>query len=951
MKRTLPTLLLLALLALSLRPSEGLAGAGTWTSAGPTGGDVHDVVLDLANPGTVYAVASNRVYKSTNGGLVWTALTIAPHSPGFVILRMDPNDSDHLLVSTAARLYRSTDAGATWQLVSGGLPVPGEVYDVTFDPHVPGALWLSSGGSLYRSVDNGQNWAALPAVGLPDYIYQLHADPHVTGRLLVLGADETTGGQVVRSTDGGLTWSASTLSGLPSFWLSGFGSRTAAFTATPGTVLLAVSANQFFRSTDGGSTFDAMALTGLARPGNIQRVVAHPGDPNQWWLGTQHGLARTTDGGLNYTEIGAGIQPVAGGYSNGVHALAFDPANPTALYAGATFTGFFVSPDGGATWLRRNDGLRQAAIRAVAVHPSQPQWLYAGYGDAFNTPSDGLFRSVDRGSSWFTASPTLEASGLRSLFVDPNTAGNPFTTTVYASGYGQALFALDGDVRDGNAGVFKSTDGGTTWSTIDNGIPTYTLSGPNGPYSQSYFVTARSVVGDPSSGGAPGGTGPLQTLYLSGSGRITYDFVTGTPTVRAARIYKSTDAGASWTAADTGLPIPTWSLTNNHAHSVQASQIVIDPANPNTLYVGTFSTVPGSGGDIPEPLTSQGVVNGVFKSTDAGATWVHSSNGLPPLQPGNPDSPHRSVLALALARSQPSTLYAAVNRDFFDSRIYKSTDAGASWSEASTGIAPDADIRVVLVDPSDADVVYAGSTGSETNPGGVYRSIDGGATWTSYSIGLPSSAALALDLDVSGSVPRLYAGTRNGVYEIDQVPDEDADGVPNTIEAGAPNGGDGNGDGIPDTVQEQVASLRGAGDAARGGDAYLTAELQAQSGACVRLENTHTLDMQQFPVDPGNDYPFGLIRLDINDCQQALLHLTWRGEVPDNGLVFRVYAPLTPDQPYSYAWRNFPVTRDGATWTVQLTDNALGDLRAANNAILFQGGVARSEAIFANGFE
>ncbi len=944
-------LALAALQILTLRPLDAFAGPGAWTSAGPTGGDVQDVVADFANPGTLYAVASNLVYKSVNGGLAWTPLTIAPHSPGFVILRMDPNDSSHLLVSTVARLYRSTDAGASWQVVAGGLPVPGGIYDVAFDPHVPGALWLTSGGSLYRSVDNGLNWSALAAVGLPDLIFQLHADPHVAGRVLLLGGNESTGGQVLRSTDGGLNWSESILAGSPPVWSSGFGNRTAAFTATPGNILLAAGGNLFFRSTDGGANFTDMPLTGLTQTGSILRVTAHPSDPDQWWLGLQYGLARTTDGGLNYAAIGAGIQPVAGGYSNGVHALVPDPANPLTLYAGANYTGFFMSPDGGNTWLRRNNGLRQAAIRAVAVHPNQPQWLYAGYGDAFNTPSDGLFRSIDRGSSWFTASPTLQASGLRSLFVDPNTSGNPFTTTVYASGYGQPLYALDGTVRDGNAGVFKSTDGGTTWSTIDNGIPTYTLNGPNGPYTLSHFSIARSVVGDPSSGGAPGGTGPLQTLYLSGSGRVAYNFATGVPTVLAARIYKSTNAGASWSAADSGLPIPTYDTGINHAHTVQAAQIVVDPVNPSTLYVGTFSTVPGTGGDIPEPLTSMGVINGVFKSTDAGATWVHSSNGLPPLQPGNPDSPHRNVLALALAKSQPSTLYAAVNRDLSDARIYKSTDAGASWSEASSGIAPDADIRVVLVDPSDADVVYAGSTGSETNPGGVYRSIDGGATWTSYSIGLPSSAALALDLDVSGAVPRLYAGTRNGVYEIDQVPDEDADGVPNSIEAGAPNGGDGNGDGIPDTVQEQVASLRGAGDASRGGDAYLTAELQAQSGACQRMENTHTLDIHQFPVDPGNEFPFGLIRLDINDCQQALLHLTWHGEVPDNGLVFRVYAPLTPDQPHSYAWRNFPVTRDGMTWTVQITDNALGDLRAADNAILFQGGVARSEAIFADGFE
>ena len=57
-------------------------------------------------------------------------------------------------------------------------------------------------------------------------------------------------------------------------------------------------------------------------------------------------------------------------------------------------------------------------------------------------------------------------------------------------------------------------------------------------------------------------------------------------------------------------------------------------------------------------------------------------------------------------------------------------------------------------------------------------------------------------------MPRLYAGTRNGVFSIDQVPDEDSDGVPSAIEAASPNGGDGNGDGIPDTLQADGLTAR-----------------------------------------------------------------------------------------------------------------------------------------------
>jgi photosystem II stability/assembly factor-like uncharacterized protein len=935
------------LLALLSFPLTSHAGSGLWTSAGPESGSVVEIEVDPGDAARIFVNGANgAIYRSTNTGASWSALNVAPHAGRFTSLRMSPHDADVLLVTSYDRVFRTVDGGDSWMALGGGLPSPGATTDLAFDPHTPGRVWAADADTLFRSVDNGTSWSALPTTGLVGVLYYVVADPHVPDRLLGYAIDAVGGGSAIfRSIDGGSTWTP--VAGLGgAFFLFG-GSLPMAFTATLDTILLGINGTHIARSVDGGATFTDLGSVGLSNVRSIRAIEPHPTLASSWFVAMETGLARTTDGGVSYTAIGQGIQPAAGGYSNGVHALYVRHDAPDTLYAGAFYTGFFVTTNGGVSWLRRNAGVKQAEIRALAVHPTQPLWVYAGYGDAFTTPSDGLFRSVDRGASWFTASPTLEASGLRDIAMDPNTTATPFSTTIYAAGYGAPLQALGGGDRDGNAGIFKSVDGGATWATIDNGIPSEDFGGVR----QSLFRTARSVALDRSSGGAPGGTGPLQTLYLAGSGTIRYDSVTGVPTVHAARIYKSVDAGANWTASDTGLPIPDYDTSAFFAHTVQAVQLAVDPTDTDTLYVGTFVNVPGNGGGIPEPRISQGVVNGVFKSIDGGATWAHSSVGLPPLVAGDPDSPTRSVLALALAPSAPATLYASVNRDLFDARIYKSTNGGGTWTQASSGIAPDADIRALIVDPSDADVVYAGSTGSASNPGGVYRSIDGGASWTSYSVGLPSSAALALALDTSGTVPRLYAGTRNGVFSIDQVPDEDTDGVPTTTEAAAPNGGDGNGDGIPDTVQSRVASLRAAGIPSRGGDGYIAVELVPLAGACTRLENTHTLPADSFPADPGRDAVHGLIRLDIGDCTQARLELTFHDATFDGAFVFRIYAPLTPDQTHTYAWRDFPATRDGNVWSVTLADNALGDLRAADGAILFQGGVVRSEVIFGNGFE
>src|SRR5215510_4571146 len=124
-----------------------------------------------------------------------------------------------------------------------------------------------------------------------------------------------------------------------------------------------------------------------------------------------------------------------------------------------------------------------------------------------------------------------------------------------------------------------------------------------------------------------------------------------------AGIRKSTDGGASWSNADAGIAGDTWVLG-----------LIIDPANPSTLYAGT---------------------DGVFKSTDAGATWTHLTNGIPPsINIVGAKDP------MAIDPSNPSTVYVVGGNG---EGVYKSTNAGASW----TRIAGNAfDIGTVAVDPS-----------------------------------------------------------------------------------------------------------------------------------------------------------------------------------------------------------------------------------------------------------
>src|SRR5690349_19988070 len=114
-----------------------------------------------------------------------------------------------------------------------------------------------------------------------------------------------------------------------------------------------------------------------------------------------------------------------------------------------------------------------------------------------------------------------------------------------------------------------------------------------------------------------------------------------------------------------------------------------------------------------------------------------------------------------------------------------------------------ADMRALLVDPSNPSIVYAAGGGTSGSPGGVFKSYDAGATWHSQSISLPGDASLALSLyPADHSKP--FAGSSAGVSEITQTLDTDHDGVSDLLEDMGPYGGYSTLDSIPDRLHFDV---------------------------------------------------------------------------------------------------------------------------------------------------
>ena len=261
---------------------------------------------------------------------------------------------------------------------------------------------------------------------------------------------------------------------------------------------------------------------------------------------------------------------------------------------------------------------------------------------------DGVFKSTDGGSTWARRSVGLSPGAVTSLRVD---ASNP--QIVYAA------------VQD--AGIDRSADGGLSWSLVSGALPV--------------------------SGAMPLLVNPQQPSQVFAGTSLN-------------GIYRSDDAGASWHTSSFGM-------------ALFVRGIAIDPRTPSTLFAGSLGA-------------------GVFKSTDAAATWTNA---------GLRD---RNVFKLAIDPQSPQTVYAATSRG-----LSRSVDGGANWRALGQSAAF---VHSMAVDPRDRNRVFTGTTA-----GSVYRSVDGGATWESAGSGLPPYTVFALGIDAMTGA--LYAAPeRQGIW-------------------------------------------------------------------------------------------------------------------------------------------------------------------------------------------
>lgn len=340
-----------------------------------------------------------------------------------------------------------------------------------------------------------------------------------------------------------------------------------------------------------------------------------------------------------------------------ITALDISRQNPNILYAGAADGGVLKSTNSGTNWTPLSDDQPSLSIGALAVDPTNDNIIYMGTGEA-NSSGDsydgvGVLKSTDAGSTWFSLG-LAETRHIGKIVIDPLN-----TNIVYIAAMG-TLFS-------GNAerGVYKSTDGGATWSHVlfvndSTGVIDVSIN-PQNPNILLAAAWQRM-------------RGPQGRRYVGG-------VHTG--------IYRTTDAGASWQLLSNGLPVP--------AANVGRTSVAIAPTNPLIAYV-SYADDPGN-------------FFGVYKTINGGDSWSRTTDG-----------------ALGGVYSNFGWYFGNIFVSPFDENYVwlcgltmgKTTNGGASWSTQSTS---HVDHHAMAFHPTNANILYVGQDG------GLSKSSNGGASW------------------------------------------------------------------------------------------------------------------------------------------------------------------------------------------------------------------------------
>lgn len=563
-------------------------------------------VYNVAEAGTGAAYRRTRgswgigILKSSDGGETWEKSLdwSLNENHGIWAIRIHPSNPNIIYAATTDGVYKSEDAGASWQQIHDVVMAN----DLVIHPDHPNTLLVgcgnlnSSGRGIYRSTDGGAHWIQIHS-GLPSYKGKVQfgispSNPDIVYASIgnSLGGDDEAS-WLCQSSDFGATWTIKTTTDY-SRWQGWYSHDVAVHPDNPDKIT--VIGINVWQSDNSGETLNVITEggVGFANPpiegpdgapnyvhSDAHDVIYHPENPDIIYVASDGGIHRSLDGGETFASCNGGLQTAQfyNGFSN-------SHQDETFCMGGLQDNGT-IRWNGDKTWTRvlGGDG-SWSAINPMDDYIFYTSWQYLN-----------IIGTLDGGENYLQPEvPFLWVSA----FIAPYAIAPSAPNILYAC----------------SAVVGKSTDYGETWTTSNNGNPLNAAQAPVLSIAISYQNPDIAYVA----------TAPYQgtsaKVYQTTDGNYWFN-ITGTtlpnrypmdiavdPTndqiayityagFDSGHVYKTTDGGISWSDISGDLP------------DVPTNAVTVDPLFPNNIYVGN---------DL-----------GVFASPDGGESWEVYQDGLP----------------------------------------------------------------------------------------------------------------------------------------------------------------------------------------------------------------------------------------------------------------------------------------------------------------------------------
>ncbi len=420
------------------------------------------------------------------------------------------------------------------------------------------------------------------------------------------------------------------------------------------------------------------------------------------YMSEQDGMSSVSG---NWTIVGPVAYPTnSTGQPTGmgrINAVAFHPTDAATIFIGAPSGGIWKSTDGGSTWTDLSANIPKLGVSAILVHPVDPAILYIGTGDrdASDAPGIGVFKSTNGGVSWTQVNQNMGNSIVGGLAMHPSDPNTILAAT--------------------SKGIYKTIDGGSHWTQKSNNTSHY----KEIRYNPGNPAIVYATEGGKFYRSSDGGESWTQLSASNGIPSAGSRMVIGVSSANPACVYlvqikasdntfsallRSTDYGVNFTTRSTSPNIFDYKCDGSGT-STQATYdlcITVDPNNANTVFVGSINN---------------------WKSTDGGATWAPISHWVGSnFAPSDPTA----NCAESVHADQHWYEWNPLNGRLYvgnDGGLYWTANGGTNWTQISSGIAIAQVYKIGQSATSSAMTINGyQDNGAAFNNGSAFTTVAGG---------------------------------------------------------------------------------------------------------------------------------------------------------------------------------------------------------------------------------